>query len=148
MTDIAVVEVDVAPQIATVDVVVPGPQGPGAPGVIDFVLDGQGSALTPGIKGDIGPFPFAITLTSVSLLADLVGSLVVDLWVDAYGNFPPTAADSITAAAKPALASARKYQDNALAGWTTLIPAGATARINVDSASGVTRVTMALTFAR
>lgn len=111
--------------------------------VRQFVIDGGGSAITTGVKGDLY-FPFACTVTSVILLADQVGSLVLDLWKDTYSNYPPTVADSMTASAKPTLSSAIKSQDSTLTGWSPSITAGTTIRINVDSATTVTRATVVL----
>lgn len=111
--------------------------------VRQFVIDGGGAAITTGVKGDI-EMPYACTITAVRLFADQVGSIVVDLWKDSYANYPPVVGDSITASAKPTLSSAIKSQDTTLTGWTTSISAGDTIRINVDSATTVTRVTVSI----
>jgi len=79
-----------------------------------------------------------------TLLADVSGSIVIDIWKDTYANFPPTVADTITASAKPTLASAQKAQDSTLTGWTTTIAAGDILAFNVDSITTVTRVTLSL----
>lgn len=110
---------------------------------ITFVLDGGGVALTTGVKLDI-PVDFACTIVAATLLADQSGSIVLDLWKDTYANFPPTGADSICASAKPTLSAAVKAKDTTLTGWTTSIAAGDILRLNVDSVSTVTRVTLAL----
>lgn len=115
--------------------------------VIPFVIDGGGAAITTGIKGDL-EIPFACTLTQNTLLADQSGSIVIDIWVDSYANFPPTVADTITASAKPTLSTATKSQDATLTGWTTSIAAGSILRFNVDSASTVQRVTLSITATR
>jgi hypothetical protein len=73
---------------------------------IQAVITANGSAITAGIVGDI-EIPFAATLTAVRLFADLVGSIVIDLWKDTYANYPPTVADTITASAKPTLSRRR-----------------------------------------
>jgi hypothetical protein len=52
--------------------------------------------ITTGIKGDV-VVDFACTINSVTLLADVAGAIVVDIWKDAYANFPPVAGDKITA---------------------------------------------------
>jgi hypothetical protein len=88
--------------------------------------------------------PFACTIRKATVLADQSGSIVVDIWKDTYGNFPPTDADSITASAPPTLSSADKSEDDTLSGWTTAIVAGNTLRFNVDSVSTVTRVVVQL----
>jgi hypothetical protein len=115
---------------------------------LEFVIDGGGSAITTGVKGDLILPPWAGVITGVQLLADQSGSIVVDLWKDDYAHYPPTVADTITASAKPTLSSATKYTDSALTGWTTAFSAGDTLRLNVDSASTLTRCLVALTVRR
>ena len=109
----------------------------------EFIIDGGGSAITVGVKGDLY-IPDAFTITGVAVLADQSGSIVLDLWVDTYANYPPTVADTITASAKPTLSSATKTKDTTLTGWTTSIGSDRTLRVNVDSASTVTRVVLAV----
>jgi hypothetical protein len=101
---------------------------------ITFIIDGGGSAITPGVKGDL-EIPFACTIQQVTLLADQSGSIVVDIWKDTYANYPPTVADKITSVTPPTIAVATKSQDNLLLGWTTAIAAGDTLRFNVNSAN-------------
>lgn len=114
---------------------------------IPFIIDGGGSAITTGVKGDI-EIPFAGTITVNRLFADQTGSIVIDLWKDTYANFPPTVADTITASAKPTLSSAQKSEDSTLTGWTTSVTAGDIIRVNVDSITTCTRVTLSLTLTR
>jgi len=110
---------------------------------INFIIDGNGAAISTGVKGDV-EIPFACTITQVTTLAAQSGSIVVDIWKDTYANFPPTVADTITASAKPTLSTATKAQDSTLTGWTTSIAAGSVLRFNVDSATTVERVTVSL----
>ena len=117
------------------------------PGGFQVVLGGGAGVISTGIALDV-EMPFAGTITAARLFADQTGSIVVDVWKDTYANYPPTVADTITAAAKPTLSSADKYQDTTLTGWTTAFAAGDTLRINVDSATTVTRVTLAFRVAR
>lgn len=127
--------------------VVQGPQG--VPGTssrttsMGITIDGGGSAITTGIKGDL-TVPIGCTITAVRMLADQSGSIVIDIWKDTYANYPPTVADTITASAKPTISAATKSEDTTLTGWTTSVSAGDTIRFNVDSASTVTRVTLSL----
>lgn len=111
---------------------------------IGIVIDGSGSAITTGIKGDV-QVPFACTITAVRMLADQSGSAVVDIWKDTYANYPPTDADTITASAPPTITTATKSEDTTLTGWTTGITAGDILRFNVDSASTIERLTLQLT---
>jgi hypothetical protein len=110
-------------------------------GVLIYVIDGGGSTITTGVKGDLS-IPFGCSIVDWTLLGDTTGSIVIDLWKDTYANYPPTVADTITAAAKPTIASATKETNSTLTGWTTACAAGDTIRINVDSVSSFTRVTL------
>jgi hypothetical protein len=114
---------------------------------ITYIIDGGGSAITTGIKGDL-EIPFGCTINQVTMLADTSGSITVDIWKDTYANYPPTVADTITAAAKPTITTATKNQDATLTGWTTGVTAGDTLRFNVDSAATITRVTISLKVTR
>lgn len=111
--------------------------------LIAFVIGGGGSAITTGEKGHI-EIPFACTIQRATLLADQAGSIVIDIWKDTYANFPPTNADSITAAAPPTITAAQKSQDSTLTGWTTSVSAGDILAFNVDSCTTITRVTLNL----
>lgn len=110
---------------------------------LNFIIDGGGAVITTGVKGD-AIVDVACTIQSVTVLSDVSGSIVIDIWKDTYVNAAPTVADTITASAKPTLSSATKSQDSTLTGWTTAIAAGDVLRFNVDSASTVTRVTIAI----
>jgi hypothetical protein len=110
---------------------------------LNFVIDGGGSVITTGVKGDL-VVDFGCVITGVTLLADQSGSVVVDIWKDTYANYPPLVGDSITASAKPTISSATKAQDTTLTSWTTTVAAGDTLRFNVDSVTTLTRVTVAI----
>jgi hypothetical protein len=108
-----------------------------------LVFDGIGSELTSGVKGEV-TVHFDADITGWRLLADQPGDVVIDIWKTDYASYPPTVADTVTAADQPTLASADKADDTALTGWTTLVSAGDTFKFNIDSASAVTRVTLTL----
>lgn len=110
---------------------------------INFVIGSGLAVITTGVKGDF-QVPFDCHIESWTLLGDQSGSIVIDLWKDSYANFAPTVADTITASAKPTLASALKNTDATLAGWTRTVAAGDIMRVNVDSAAIVQRVTLSL----
>lgn len=112
-----------------------------------MIIGNGTSAISAGIQGDIR-FPFACTITGAYLLADQTGSIVIDLWKDTYANFPPTVADTITASEKPTISSGTKDSDETLTGWTTSVSAGDIIRVNVDSATTVTRCSLILAFTR
>ena len=125
----------------------------GPVGTINFLIDGGGEVITAGIYGDM-QIDSPYTITEVNLLGDQVGSIVVDIWKDTYANFPPTAVDSIVdggagSGTKPTLATAIKSTESTFTNWTTLaIAAGDVLRINVDSATTVTRVTLSIKVVR
>lgn len=112
-----------------------------SPVAIQCVMDGGGSTITTGVKGDIY-VPFGYTVTGWTLLADQSGSIVVDIWADTYANYPPTVTDTITASAKPTISAATKGQSSTLTGWTTSIAGGRSLRINVDSVTSIQRCTL------
>jgi hypothetical protein len=120
--------------------------GPGN-GSISVVIDGGGSEITTGAKG-WGYIPYSGTITGVEMTANTTCDAVVDLWVDAGANFPPTDADSITASAPPTLSMAVRSVDTTLTGWDTAITAGDYLRANVDSNSGCSYIVVALTISR
>ena len=112
---------------------------------IGITVDGGGSALTTGLKG-FKSCPVTGTITGVRLLADVAGAIVIDIWKDTYANFPPTVADTITAAAKPTIpATNQKAEDTTLTGWTTAVTAGDVFGFNIDSITTITRITLELT---
>lgn len=110
---------------------------------IQFIVDGGGSAITTGVKGDI-MIPFNCTVLGWDIVADTSGSIVIDVWKDSYANFPPTVADTIAGTEKPTLSSAVKNQDTSLSSWTTTLTRNDWLRFNVDSATTVTKVTIAI----
>jgi hypothetical protein len=114
---------------------------------VNFVVGDGTNVITTGIKGDIH-FPFAGTIIEWTILPDASGSIQFDLWKDSYTNFPPTIADTITASAKPLISAAAKGQSSTLTGWTTAVSANDIIRVNVDSATTVKRVTLALKMTR
>lgn len=108
--------------------------------VLRIVLDGGGSAITTGAKKAYLSVPAACTIVKWRILADVSGSIVLDLWKDTYANYPPTVADTITASAKPTLTTAIKAESSTLTGWTTALAAGDIIEVNVDSITAVTKV--------
>jgi hypothetical protein len=115
-------------------------------GVTDYyyfpiTIDGGGSAITTGAKGD-ALIPVSGTIVQWTLTAHESGSIVLDLWKDTYAHYPPTVADTITASAKPTLSSAQKAQSSTLTGWTTTVTEGEFLGVNVDSCSTITRATL------
>lgn len=110
---------------------------------IYLVLDGGGQTITTGVKADVR-VPYSGTITGWEIVANASGSIVIDVWKDTYANFPPTVADTIAGTEKPTLSSATKNQDTSLSTWTTSLTAGDWLRFNVDSATTVQRVALAI----
>ena len=92
--------------------------------------------------------PYDCTITGYELTADQSGDIVIDLWVDDYSAFPPTVANTITAAAKPTLSSAQKATDSTLTGWTKTLSAGDYILANVDSASTLEKAVLIINVTR
>lgn len=108
---------------------------------LQFVVDGGGTAITTGVKGDL-VIPYNCTVLGWDVLADTSGSIVIDVWKDTYANFPPTVADTIAGSEKPTITSATKNQDTSLSSWTTTLTRNDILRFNVDSCTTITRVTL------
>lgn len=100
-------------------------------------LEEGGAVLTAGAKKSF-VFPKNMTITGWTLISDVSGNLVIDVWKDSYANYPPTVADTITGSEKPTLSSAIKNQDLSLTTWTTSVTSGQTGRWNVDSCTTIT----------
>jgi hypothetical protein len=103
-------------------------------------LDGDGSAIATGAVGKFVRIPFAMTIESYTITADVSGSIVIDVW-KAAGAIP-TNGNSITASAPPTLSGAQYVHSTTLTGWTTSVAAGDVIGFEVDSASTVTKVTL------
>jgi hypothetical protein len=114
---------------------------------IPIIIDGGGVAITTGVKLDI-QVPFNCVVSTWTIGADQSGSIVLDLWLDTYANYPPTVADTMTGSAKPTLSAAAKATSSTLTGWTTSLTKGSWIRVNVDSVATVTRVNCSLTVKR
>jgi hypothetical protein len=108
-----------------------------------IMIDGLGAPIQPGIAGEAA-IHFDCEILAWRLLADQVGDLVVDVWKTDFASYPPTIADTITAADQPTLTTEDHAEDTTLTGWTTTIAAGDTFRINVDSATVITRALLTL----
>lgn len=113
----------------------------------EFSFDGGGAVLVAGKKMRKW-IPYACTITAATIGLDVSGSIVFDVWVDTHANYPPTVADTITAAAKPTVTAATNSQDNTLTGWTTSVPAGRWICVNIDSVSTATQAILTLSLVK
>ena len=108
-----------------------------------FIIDGGGSAITTGVKGHL-EVPFTCTLKQVSLLADQVGSIKIDIWKDTYDHYPPNNGDSICGGNEPEIVGGRRHRDSALSGWTKALNTGDILAFNIDSCTTITRAVVCL----
>jgi hypothetical protein len=106
-----------------------------------ITIDGGGSVISTGVQGDV-IIPYSMTISSWTLIADQVGSIVIDVWKDTYASYPATQSDSITGSDKPTLSSVIKNQNSTLTEWTTTVNSGDIIRFNVDSVSTITKATL------
>lgn len=119
-------------------------------GSITFVIDGGGIDITTGIKGFIEA-PFSGTITNVKLFADLSGDIEIDIYKDTFDNYDPTVnpTDSICAnSTNPIIMTGQIKQIADLTGWTRQFAKGDIFYFGVNSATTVTRVTIAITVDR
>lgn len=129
-----------------------GATGPGS-GTIEFVIDGGGSVITTGLKGYLADLP-ACTITQVTILADVGGAIVIDIFKCTQSEFDassthPVSGDKITASAPPTISATNtKSQDNVLTGWNKTIAAGDILAFSVTSVTTITRATIAIKFTR
>lgn len=136
-----------------VDVTPEAEGNPGA-GVIENItlfIDGGDSAIAVGQKA-FTAVPYACTIQSITMLADRVGSAVVDIWKTTYANYipgtHPVLGDSITASDLPTIVSAAKSTDSTLTGWTKTIAVGDILQFVVNSAATIQRLMLVLTVER
>ena len=113
--------------------------GTSAVRTIALTIDGGGVTPGTGMKGFFR-FSYPCTIKGVYLMADQVGSVVIDIWKVPFASFPPTVANTITASDLPTISSAQSYSDTALTGWTTTVAAGDVIAVNVNSITTITRL--------
>jgi hypothetical protein len=122
----------------------------GLVGNINFIIDGGGSPITTGIKGDL-ELPFACKLSGITMLANASCVATVDIFRDTYANYPPTAVDSIINASLASLPTVTgiKYQDTSLTGWANVsLVAGDVLRYTVIANDNATSLNVALKYSR
>lgn len=108
-----------------------------------IVIDGGGNVITPGVKSDL-IVPYNINICGYTMVADVSGSIVMDLWKSTYDNYPPTSSDSITNNQKPTIINNIKTTNNSLIDWNHNINSGDIIRFYVSSSSNITKITLIL----
>lgn len=106
---------------------------------IGIVVDGGGGVVTTGEKGLTRP-KYSGTITGWTMLSDIAGSCVIDVWKDTYANSPPTVADTIFGT-KPNLVSQDK---NEATGLSISFTSDDVFKFKVDSATTLTWVKLIL----
>jgi hypothetical protein len=94
------------------------------------------------------PFDGVWTKWTVTCPFDATPDATLDIWTDAYGNFPPTVADSICASEKPKVAGTRMNESEVLAGWQRRFNAGDVITIYGQSFSNCRGFTLTLDYNR
>lgn len=108
--------------------------------VVGATFDGNGSPPTAGSIGYL-VCPYNGTIDQWHVVADVVGSAVIDVWK--LASAIPTDADRIAGTEKPTLSSAQLASDTSLTTWATLaVSAGDVFGFELESASVLTRVTV------
>jgi hypothetical protein len=108
---------------------------------IGVIIDGSGSVISTGSKG-YRYINNAGTITGWAIIADVSGSVSIDIKKSTYSGFPTTT--SICGGNYPSLSSAQKNVDTTLSGWTTTISSGDVIEFVVNSASTITKLTLVL----
>lgn len=114
---------------------------------INFIIDGGGSVITTGVKGFV-VVDFDCQILNWTIQSSIAGAIVIDIWKKAYAaNTVPAVGNSIigVGGTKPTLTATNlSSQSASLNNYTTSISAGDVLAFNVDSATAVTLVTLAL----
>jgi hypothetical protein len=97
------------------------------------VGDGVNVVVSGGIPNTVR-CPVSGTLSKVTLISDISGSMVLDVW-KASDAMPTVANTMISGDNKPTLSGNQIYTNTTLTGWTTTITAGDIFKIHVDSTS-------------
>jgi hypothetical protein len=113
-------------------------------GTLGAIIGNGTDAILPGWKLWTPEVPCNCNIVSARLFSDAPGSAVVDIWKSSFAGFPPTDANSITAAAPMTLSAAQKSEDTTLSGWTVALVKGDVLGFYVDSAATVKLLVVSL----
>lgn len=114
---------------------------------LQATLDSGGVGFGLGLKLQL-EVPSAMTLSRWTLLADVAGTMTVDVWRAPFASLPLSAGNSITGGDPPALTGGISAQGNDLSGWQRELSAGDILGFDIIAAALVTRVTLSLYGAR
>jgi len=105
-------------------------------------FDGGGSALTAG-QTTYFTVPFACTIAAWNITVD-TGTITFDVWKIATGSAIPTIANTITAAALPAISSGTAVHSTTLTAWTTSVTANDIFGVNINTVASATKASLVL----
>jgi hypothetical protein len=112
-------------------------------GQLGITIDGAGSVITPGVKQYLR-VPYNCTITSAEIVADITGSIIIDIYKSTYANFPPTSSIIVGSENRPTLNNALTYKNTTLTGWNTTLSAGEYIGFYVDTVNSVKKITLTL----
>jgi len=101
----------------------------------------MGPTLSTGFSRDI-IVPLSCIINRVTMLADVVGNVQIDIFKGVYSAYPPTL--SICGSNPPTINSSNKSQDSTLAGWGTSLTQGDVLRFKVNTVLTITEVSLTL----
>jgi hypothetical protein len=111
--------------------------------ILSMLFDGGGSAIVAPITRYLY-MPFNATITGYALLADVSGSVTVDVWKEPVSGYPPLVANSITGGNPMTLASAQSGVVTNIPSWTTTILAGDVLAFNLSANTSIKTLTAQL----
>lgn len=117
-------------------------------GALYFNMNNGTSVLTTGAQKIYLVAPYNGTITSWTLIGNVSGSIVLDIWKTPFASFPPTVANTITGSALPTLSSAQTATSSTLTGWTTTFSKGDIFEININSATTLDSAQLTLELTR
>lgn len=118
-----------------------------APTDIEFIINGGGAYISPGVKGAL-TIPEWVEVNSWVMLSPAVGNVQIDIWkitLDEYlAGTIPTAANSITGSDIPRLVGQSAASSTSLTGWTTSISQNDVIVYHVDALADIFIATLVL----
>lgn len=113
---------------------------------VGFSVENGDSVIEAG-DSDYVRVPAAATITGAELVADVSGSVTVEVWRATYAAFPTFT--KISASAPMTLSSAQKSTDTTLTGWTTSLAVGDYLQFRITGTpTTIERLTGVLTLTR
>jgi hypothetical protein len=109
---------------------------------IGATFAGGGVAISVGSVSYL-TIPFACTISAWNITVD-TGTVTFDVWKVAAGTAIPTVANTITAAAQPAISSGTALHAAALTGWTTAVSANDIIAFRVNAVTNTTSASLIL----